>query len=130
MQMSNKETTWSYRIRIFAYLLLAWKLLGAIATYTMLPIFQKTRPAIDHGYSVEVCTLMLLVGASAAFLLIKNNRIIPLLLLFMTGTFLFTHYVYIDKANVFSFFAAYFQFIALSFMAWRENIVLSGRKQT
>lgn len=120
--MTPSDNSWETRIRIFAYILLGLKLIAAVCFSIAGPIHERMNRHIYHDwFSVEIGTAIYLVGAVAALLLIMKYRYLALLLLFITGSLLFTHYIYIHKVNIFSTLLAYWECAVLSFMLWRMH---------
>jgi hypothetical protein len=137
--MAQSEKKWVNRIRIFAYILLAWKIVATIGFSIAGPIYERMqmRNHGDHGrFSFEVIMVMYLIGVIAALCLIKQYRIVALLLFLIPGTVALAYGISNGKLDIFSpsFLVGllwhYWESAILGFMMWRmrkEDMRIKGQ---
>ncbi len=123
-EMIAGEYAWSRRLRSFGYFLLVWKIIIAINLSIAGPIFERMRlrghpEDASDWMTVKIMVLSYLIGALSGYFIIRKYLIAALAFLFIEGSLMFAHYIYINKTSVFGFLIAYWEIIVLAIILWR-----------
>jgi len=105
---------------------LGWKILIAINYSIAGPIFERMRlrehpEYVSDWMTVETWVISYLIGALSGYFIIRKYMIAALVFLFIEGSILFAHHLYINKASVIGFLIAYWELIILSLVLWHMN---------